>query len=88
MNIKKSRIVEIIKEELDDSLKPQPLDPAALEKIQKWQQTSGLSIKDLILKVEQLSSRISKLEQKLKVTPTREETWGDTEYADLGGIEK
>jgi len=84
MNIKKSRLVEIIKEELDDSLKPQPLDPAAMEKTQKWQQTTGPSMQDLILKIEQLSSRISKLEQKLKVTPTRGETWGDTDYADLG----
>ena len=84
MKITRSRIMEIIKEELDDSLKPQPLDPAVMQKTQKWQQTSGPSVQDLILKIEQLSSRVSKLEQKLKVTPTRGETWGDTDYADLG----
>jgi hypothetical protein len=96
MKITRAKLVKIIKEELDDldpTLMPQPLDPSA-GKPASFTKSPGEpetkydadpTVQDLMFKIEKLMSRVEKLERMLKAkpSPSQEDTYGDTEYAEI-----
>ncbi len=87
MEITKRRLMAIIREELESDLMPQPLDPSAKNPtFTKPPKTKGEpTVQDLMFKMEKLMARIERVEKALSVKPshTEEDSYGDTDYADL-----
>jgi len=94
MKLTRRRLIDIIKEEMDSSLKPVPLSPGASKpKFIKHSSTNPApetkyeddpTVQDLMFKIEKLMARVEKLEKMLqtKPSPSQEDTYGDTEYAE------
>lgn len=94
MKLTRTRLIDIIKEEMDSSLKPVPLSPgAANPKFTKPSATNSApetkydadpTVQDLMFKIEKLMARVEKLERMLqtKSSPSQEDSYGDTDYAE------
>jgi hypothetical protein len=98
MNIKKSRIIQIIKEEMRkmaetdwDEMRPLPLirpgreapTAATSAEPEPEPQPAEPTIQDLMFKMEKLMTRVAKLESMLKTEPDPEATDDDTAVVDL-----
>ena len=91
MQLTKQRLIEIIKEEMDDAgLAPVPLqkgwkDRPKFNKPEKKASASDPTVQDLMFKIEKLMGRIERLEKMLDTKPShsQEDSYGDTDYADL-----
>ena len=94
MKLTRTRLIDIIKEEMDSSLKPVPLSPgAANPKFTNPSTTNSTpetkydadpTVQDLMFKIEKLMARVEKLERMLqtKPSPSQEDSYGDTDYAE------
>lgn len=94
MKLTRARLIELIKEEMDSSLKPVPLSPGAsspkFTKISsdksepKTKYDADPTVQDLMFKIEKLMARVEKLESMLQIkpSPSQEDSYGDTDYAE------
>jgi len=101
MNIKKSRIIQIIKEEVrkmmeddDSGLRPMPIlrhsqtVPTPAAEVEPEPQRADPNIQDLMFKMEKLMTRVAKLESMLKVKPSETDVGGDTVVGPLADLEE
>ena len=94
MKITRAKLYRMIREEIESDLpwdlRPQPLDkdhkpwPTSQEKETEVDEevpdpTLDPAFAKIISMIEQMSSRLSALEDKLKVTPESSQNWGDTQ---------
>tara|TARA_B100000925_G_C21910411_1_gene431233 strand:- start:545 stop:829 length:285 start_codon:yes stop_codon:yes gene_type:complete len=90
MKLTRKRLIDIIKEEMDSSLKPVALSPDASNpkfinpSAPKTKYDSDPTVQDLMFKIEKLMTRVEKLERMLqtKPSPSQEDNYGDTDYAE------
>jgi len=100
MNIKKSRLIEIIKEEMKklssvrSDFHPQTLQSPSQSmstptpEVEPEPQSVDPTIQDLMFKMEKLMTRVAKLESMLKVKPSETDAGGDTVVGPLADLEE